>query len=121
MTRVTSAAVRPATLKDLRSSGWAPKTVKHEVRDNFLRMLQAREDLFPGIIGYDNTVIPEINLGILAGHDMLFLGEKGQAKSRLMRSLAPPLDPEIPSLDPPECPVHEAPFKPITAAGKRVV
>src|SRR3954467_2269302 len=121
MTRVTSAGVRPATLKDLRSSGWAPKTVKQEIRDNFLRMLRAGEELFPGIIGYDDTVIPEINLALLAGHDMLFLGEKGQAKSRLMRSLVRFLAPELPYLDPPDCPVHEDPFKPITAAGKRLL
>jgi magnesium chelatase subunit I len=118
---VTSEGVRPSTLKDLRSSGWAPKTVKQEIRDNFLRMLQSGEELFPGIIGYDDTVIPEINLAILAGHDMLFLGEKGQAKSRLMRSLVRFLDPVVPYLDHPDCPVHEDPFKPITAAGKRLV
>ena len=77
------------------------KTVKQEIRDNFLRMLQAGEDLFPGIIGYENTVIPEINLALIAGHDMLFLGEKGQAKSRLMRSLVRFLDDAIPYLDHP--------------------
>ena len=96
-----SVGVRPTTLKDLRASGWASKTVKQEIRDNFLRMLQAGEDLFPGIIGYENTVIPEINLALIAGHDMLFLGEKGQAKSRLMRSLVRFLDDEIPYLDHP--------------------
>jgi magnesium chelatase subunit I len=118
---VMSAGNRPSTLKDLRSSGWAPKSVKHEVRDNFLRMLAAGEDLFPGIIGYENTVIPEINLALIAGHDLLFLGEKGQAKSRLMRSLVRFLDDAIPFIDHPSCPVHEDPYHPITAAGKRLV
>src|SRR5437868_15096449 len=97
---------RATTLRDLRASGWLSKTVKHEIRDNFLRMLRDGEELFPGIIGYDNTVIPEINLALIAGHDLLFLGEKGQAKSRLMRSLVRFLDPELPYLDDPSCPVH---------------
>jgi len=113
--------VRPTNLKELRQSGWVSKTVKHEIRDNFLRMLSAGEELFPGIIGYDNTVIPEINLALLAGHDLLFLGEKGQAKSRLMRALVRFLDDAIPYIDHPSCPVHEDPNKPISAAGKRLV
>ncbi len=116
-----SAGNRPSTLQDLRNSGWQSRTVKQEVRDNFLRSLQAGEDLFPGIIGYDNTVIPEINLALIAGHDMLFLGEKGQAKSRLMRGLVNFLDEAIPYLDVPGCPVHEDPYCPITSAGKRLV
>ncbi len=114
-------ATRPSTLAELRASGWVSKTVKQELHDNFLRMLAAGEELFPGIIGYEDTVIPEINIAILAQHDMLFLGEKGQAKSRLMRSLVRFLDPEVPYLDIPGCPVHEDPFKPITSAGKRLV
>jgi magnesium chelatase subunit I len=111
-------AQRPATLKELRESGWRSKTVKEELRDNFVQALQAGEELFPGIIGYDDTVIPEISLAILAGHDMLFLGEKGQAKSRLMRLLARFLDPEIPYVDLPDVPVHEDPYRPITRRAK---
>jgi magnesium chelatase subunit I len=84
-------------------------------------MLRRGEPLFPGIIGYDNTVIPEINLALIAGHDLLFLGEKGQAKSRLMRSLVSFLDEELPYLDIPGSPVHEDPTKPITGAGKRML
>ena len=116
-----SQGLRPITLQDLRASGWVSKTVKQEVRDNFLRMLQSGEELFPGIIGYENTVLPEINLALLAGHDLLFLGEKGQAKSRLMRSLVRFLDDAIPYIDHPSCPVHEDPYRPITAAGKRLL
>ncbi|HID75009.1 MAG TPA: magnesium chelatase [Planctomycetaceae bacterium] len=115
------AAVKPRNLRELRQSGWVSKTVKQELRDNFVRMLASGEELFPGIIGYDETVIPDINIGILAGHDMLFLGEKGQAKSRLMRLLVRFLDEEIPYLDLPGVPVHEDPCRPITAAGKRLV
>src|SRR5213593_4034700 len=109
-----SARVRPTNLKELRDSGWVSKTVKQEIRDNFLRMLRQGEELFPGIIGYDNTVIPEINLALIAGHDLLFLGEKGQAKSRLMRSLVRFLDESIPYLDLPASPVHDDPYRPIS-------
>jgi magnesium chelatase subunit I len=114
-------SARPTTLKALRASGWVSRPVKHEIRENFLRMLQNGEELFPGIIGYESTVIPEINIGLIAGHDLLFLGEKGQAKSRLMRSLVRFLDEELPYLDIPGCPVHEDPYRPITTAGKRLV
>src|ERR1700730_14509631 len=113
-----SAKDRPYTLQALRDSGWVSKTVKQEIRDNFLRMLRQGDELFPGILGYENTVIPEITLGLIAGHDMLFLGEKGQAKSRLMRALVRFLDEEIPYLDLPGSPVHEDPYRPMTRAGK---
>ncbi len=116
-----SQPARPATLRDLRNSGWRSRPVKHEVRENFLRMLRDGEELFPGILGYESTVIPEINIALIAGHDMLFLGEKGQAKSRLMRSLVRFLDAELPYLDIPGCPVHEDPCRPITAAGRRLI
>ncbi|HJT77261.1 MAG TPA: magnesium chelatase [Gemmataceae bacterium] len=116
-----SSRTRPATLKELRDSGWVSKTVKHEIRDNFLAMLDRGEELFPGIVGYDSTVIPEISIALLAGHDMLFLGEKGQAKSRLMRMLVRFLDDAIPYLDVPGCPVHEDPYHPITRLGKQTV
>ena len=115
------ATVRPSNLKELRDSGWTSRTVKQEIRDNFLRMLQSGEELFPGIIGYENTVIPEINIALLAAHDMLFLGEKGQAKSRLMRSLVRFLDAEIPYIDEPAAPVHEDPYRPISKVCKRLV
>src|SRR4051794_36903255 len=113
--------VRPTTLRQLRDSGWVSKTVKHEIRDNFLRMLDAGDKLFPGIVGYDKTVIPEINLALIAGHDMLFLGEKGQAKSRLMRSLVRFLDEAVPYPDIPGSPVHEDPYHPISRAGKQLI
>ena len=109
------------TLAGLRDSGWEPKSVKREIRDNFTRMLATDEPLFPGIVGYDDTVIPEINLALLAGHDLLFLGEKGQAKSRIMRMLTRFLDEWIPYIDHPDLAVHEDPTRPITALGKRLV
>jgi magnesium chelatase subunit I len=109
------------TLSELQASGWKPRTVKQELRENFLRSLAAGETLFPGIVGYDDTVIPEISLAILAGHDMLFLGEKGQGKSRLMRMLSRFLDEWTPFLDHPEIPLHECPTHPITRPGKKLI
>jgi magnesium chelatase subunit I len=113
----------PATVGALKASGWASRTVKAELRANITAALRSGDELFPGIVGYDSTVIPEIITGILSGHDMLFLGEKGQGKSRLMRLLARFLDEWTPYLAIPGdylggSPVHEDPLKPITRAGK---
>ncbi|MFN9913313.1 MAG: magnesium chelatase, partial [Pirellulaceae bacterium] len=93
------ATTRPKTLAELQASGWTSRSVKAEIRENFLKCLSADEPLYPGIIGYEDTVIPEINIAILAGHDMLFIGEKGQAKSRLMRGLVRFLDEYLQYLD----------------------
>jgi magnesium chelatase subunit I len=117
MTQHTS--TQPVNLAQLRESGWQSRTVKQEILDNFTRLLSSDQTLYPGIIGYEDTVIPEINIALLAGHDMLFLGEKGQAKSRLMRALVQFLDPEIPYLDIPGVPIHEDPFAPITTVARR--
>ncbi|MGC3968450.1 MAG: magnesium chelatase [Pirellulales bacterium] len=110
---------RPNNLHDLLVSGWKSKSVKRELHDNFLRMLAAGEELYPGIVGYEHTVIPEINIALLAQHDLLFLGEKGQAKSRLMRSLVRFLDDAVPFVDIPEAPIHDDPLRPISGAVKR--
>ena len=112
---------KPRNLRELREQGWVSKSVKQELHDNFLAMLAQGEELFPGIIGYDDTVIPEINLALLARHDMLFLGEKGQGKTRLMRSLMRFLDEEIPYLDLPAAPFHEDPYRPLSRVGKHFV
>ncbi len=120
-TTVQETAERPLTLRALRDSGWVSKPVKREIYDNFIRMLSQGDNLFPGIIGYDDTVIPEINIALIAQHDLLFLGEKGQAKSRLMRLLVRFLDPEVPYLDIPGLAVHEDPFHPITRTGREAV
>ena len=114
-------ANRPANLADLRASGWRSKTVKQEIYDNFVRRLRAGDELFPGIVGYDETVIPEINIALLAQHDMLFLGEKGQAKSRLMRGIAAFLDEAIPYIDDPHIPLHDDPLQPITRRGRELL
>ncbi|MEZ6140720.1 MAG: magnesium chelatase [Zavarzinella sp.] len=112
---------KPTTLHDLLATGWQSRSIKDEVRSNFIRCMAQQEEMFPGMVGYENTVIPEISIAMLAGHDMLFLGEKGQGKSRLMRSLVRFLDPEIPYLNIPDSPVKEDPLKPITSAGKRLI
>jgi magnesium chelatase subunit I len=112
---------RPRTLAQLRASGWKSKSVKQEIHDNFLRKLMEGEELYQGIVGYDDTVVPELNLALLAQHDLLFLGEKGQAKSRLMRQIASFLDEAIPYLDDPGIPLHDDPYHPITNRGRTLV
>lgn len=111
----------PQTVGQLRAAGWVSRTVKNELRANLIGALERGDDLFPGILGYEHTVIPEIVNAVLAGHDMLFMGEKGQAKSRLMRMLVRFLDEHLPYLDLPASPVHEDPYHPITAQGKRLI
>ena len=118
---MTITAPATTTLSELRESGWQSKTVKQEIRDNFTRMLAAGEELFPGIVGYDDTVVPEINLALLSGHDILFLGEKGQAKSRIMRMLTRFLDEWIPYIEHPDLVIHEDPNQPISGLGKRLI
>ncbi|KPJ72516.1 MAG: magnesium chelatase [Planctomycetes bacterium DG_20] len=102
---------RPRRLTALLAAGWRSKTVKAEIRDNLVWMLASGEDLFPGIIGYDSTVIPDLCLGMLAEHDLLFMGEKGQAKSRLMRLMVRFLDEAIPYVA--GCEMHDDPTRPI--------
>src|SRR5438067_12937934 len=87
---------RPATLRELRASGHQRETVKQELRRNLLNRMRRREVLFPGIVGYDETVIPQVANAIISGHDLILLGERGQAKSRLMRSLTNLLDEVVP-------------------------
>lgn len=117
-------ANRARTVGELRAAGWRSRSVKDELRDNLVAALERGEDaavLFPGMVGYEDTVIPEVVNAVLAGHDMLFLGEKGQGKSRLMRLLSRFLDEELPYLDVPGSPVHEDPLAPVTGAGKRMI
>ena len=113
--------MRATNLKELKESGWESRSVKTEIQSNFVKLLESGELLFPGVLGYDNTVIPEISLALLSGHDMLFLGEKGQAKSRMMRRLSDLLDEAIPYLDIPDLPIHEDPLNPITRKAQEFV
>src|SRR2546430_731541 len=78
-------AVHATTLGELRASGYPDRTVKEELRDNLVQRLEAGRPLFPSIIGFDESVVPSLERGILAGHDLVLLGERGQAKTRLIR------------------------------------
>jgi magnesium chelatase subunit I len=102
---------RPESVGDLRASGYRPVPVRAEMRRNLLAMMRQGRDVFPGIVGFDDTVIPRIEDAIIAGHDVIFLGERGQAKSRVMRSLVNLLDEEIPVVK--GCEINDDPFAPI--------
>src|SRR3954453_8494698 len=102
------------TLGDLRKSGYRSKPVKQEIRDNLVRKLEAGETLFPGIIGYDETVVPQLVNAVLSRHNFILLGLRGQAKSRILRGLADLLDEQIPVM--PGCEIHDDPLNPICSA-----
>src|SRR5438876_8125517 len=103
------------TLGELRQlAGTGTRPVKQEIRDNLVRKLQAGERLFPGIIGYDETVIPQLVNAILSRHNFILLGLRGQAKSRILRGLVDLLDERIPVV--PNCEIHDDPLAPLCAA-----
>src|SRR5215468_6037571 len=102
------------TLGDLRQSGLRSRPVKHEIRDNLVRKLQAGDQLFPGIIGYDETVIPQLVNAILSKHNFILLGLRGQAKSRILRGLVDLLDEQVPVV--PGCEIHDDPLAPLCSA-----
>src|SRR2546430_6549465 len=103
------------TLGDLRQHfGARMRSVKEEIRENLVRKLQASERLFPGIIGFDETVIPQLVNAILSRHNFILLGLRGQAKSRILRGLIDLLDEQIPVV--PGCEIHDDPLSPICAA-----
>ncbi len=83
---------RARTLGALKKAGYQPLTVKQELRKNLVTKIRKSEPLFKGIVGYEETVIPQIENAIMAGHDLIFLGERGQAKTRLIRAMVELLD-----------------------------
>src|SRR5271170_5921684 len=99
------------TLGELKRAGYKVKPVRIEMRNNLLERLRRRERVIPGIVGFDETVLPEIENGVLAGHHMVFLGERGQAKSRIIRSLALFLDEYVPAVK--GCEINDDPFAPL--------
>jgi magnesium chelatase subunit I len=107
------------TLGELKQAGYKPLSVKAELRKNLIRKMLDREPLFPGIFGFEETVIPQIQNAILAGQDMIFLGERGQAKTRLIRSLTSLLDPWIPYVEGSE--INDDPFHPISKHAKELL
>ena len=110
---------KPATLGELRESGHVRETVKQELRRNLLAKLRSGEELFPGIVGYDETVGPQLANAIIAGHDMILLGERGQAKSRIMRALSALLDDEVPIVAGSE--INDHPYAPVSRRGRDLV
>jgi magnesium chelatase subunit I len=110
---------RPSTVGELKASGYEPRTVKDELRQNLIAKLKSGEDIFPGIIGFDDTVVPMIVNAILARHDFILLGLRGQAKSRILRQLVGMLDLEIPILAGSE--INDDPLKPISKYARMVL
>ncbi len=110
---------RPQTLGDLKSTGYATRSVKDEIRTNLIRRLESGEPLFPGIVGYEETVTPQIVNAVLSKHDFILLGLRGQAKSRILRQLVGLLDDELPVISGSE--VNDDPLKPISRYGKLLV
>jgi len=110
---------KPSTLDELKQTGYRPRSVKEELRDNLRRALSSRQNPFPGIHGYEQTVLPALHNAILSKHDLLLLGLRGQAKTRLLRMLVNLLDAEIPAIAGSE--LNEDPYLPITKYGRRIL
>jgi magnesium chelatase subunit I len=115
---VTQPLDLPRTVGELRSSGHRFRTVKEELRENLLAKLRSGEPRFPGIVGYEDTVLPELERAILAGHDLVLLGERGQGKTRVIRGLVSLLDEWTPVIAGSE--LNEHPYEPITPASRRL-
>ena len=103
--------VKPHTFGELKQSGYRSRSVKEELRSNLIRKMQSGATIFPGIVGYDDTVIPQIANAVLSRHNFILLGLRGQAKSRILRSLIGLLDDEMPYLA--GCEIHDDPFRPL--------
>ena len=103
---------RPPTLGELKSSGYKVMSVKEELRKNLIESIKKGRELFPGIVGYQETVIPQVENAILSGHDLIFLGERGQAKSRLIRAMAQLLDEYMPIVQGSE--INDSPYRPVS-------
>ena len=102
----------------LRASGYQSRGTKQELRENLLRRLGSDQPAFPGIVGFDDTVLPELESAILAGHDLVLLGERGQGKTRLMRTVAALLDEWSPEVA--GCEIHDDPYAPVCVRCRRL-
>src|SRR5687767_1653948 len=113
--------VTPAstTLGQLRADGYRPRSVKEEMRANLLQRLRRGDPFLPGILGYDDTVLPQIENAVLAGQDVILLGERGQAKSRIARSLVGLLDEWVPEVAGSE--LHDDPLRPVSPFARALV
>ena len=110
---------RPGTLGELRSSGWLSRPVKQEVRDNVVRRIADGKPIVDGVVGYDDTVLPQLENALLAGHDVILLGERGQAKTRMIRSLVELLDEWMPVVAGSE--INDDPYDPVSHHSRMLV
>ena len=110
---------KATTIGELRKSGYRVLPVREEIRKNLMARMSEGKPIFPGVVGYDDTVVPQVENAILAGQDIIFLGERGQAKSRLIRSLVAFLDDETPVIR--DCEINDDPFTPICLACRNKV
>jgi magnesium chelatase subunit I len=115
---------KPRTLSDLKQTAWADpavhtRSVKDEMRQNLIRLLESGAEVFPGIVGFEDTVVPQVVNAVLARHNFILLGLRGQAKSRILRQLITLLDDEIPIVAGSE--VNDNPFRPISKHGRQVI
>ena len=110
---------KPRTLGELRTSGYQVLSVKEEMRKNLIDKLRKGDDIFPGIVGYEDTIIPQIENAILSGQDIVFLGERGQAKTRMARSLTNLLDDEVPTIAGGD--LNDNPYNPVSATARQIV
>ncbi|HLF55403.1 MAG TPA: magnesium chelatase [Thermoanaerobaculia bacterium] len=112
-------SARARTLGELRRSGYRPRPVRREIRENLIAKLREGEQLFPGIVGYERTVVPGVVNALLAGHDFILLGLRGQAKTRILRALVDFLDPEVPVLAGSE--INDDPLAPVSTWAERLI
>jgi magnesium chelatase subunit I len=110
---------RPGTLGELRESGWVSRPVKHEIRGNAIRRIAAGEPVVEGVVGYETTVLPQLENALLAAHDVILLGERGQAKTRMIRSIVGLLDEWMPVVAGSE--INDDPYRPVSNHGRLLV
>src|SRR5690606_8720281 len=108
-----------STLGELKASGWQSVPVKEELRRNAVARIRAGEPIFPGVLGYEDTVLPQLENALLAGHDVIFLGERGQAKTRMIRALVGLLDEWLPIVAGSE--INDDPYAPVSAHARQLV
>src|SRR6476660_4838379 len=107
------------TLGELKKSGYRSRTIKEEIRENLIEKIKAKENTFPGIVGYEETVIPDTERALLSRHNILFLGLRGQAKTRMARQIVDLLDEYIPIIAGSE--VNDDPLKPLSKYAKDLI
>ena len=110
---------QPSTLGELKKSGWESVSVKEEIRRNAIARIGSGDELFPGVLGYEETVLPQLENALLAGHDVIFLGERGQAKTRMIRAMTELLDEWMPIVEGSE--INDDPFDPVSKHARDLI